>query len=616
MVETSLSQRSARCKHARKCRGRGAWLIALWLVIVPCLPANARTRPLPTLELRASNPFGLTDVGSYAAPAFADIDGDGDLDAFVGEFYGGVSLFENTGGLTSPAFAAPLANPLGLTGVASAAVPRFADIDGDGDFDAFVGAASGDTYFFRNTGSVTSPAFGLPLTNPFGLAAVGTYAAPSFVDIDGDGDLDVFVGTYDGDVAVFVNTGTAIAPAFATTSANPFGLTPTSGFAVPCFADMDEDGDADALVWDDAGIVRYSANTSSATSPAFAASVVNPFGFADAGAGSAGTLADIDGDGDLDAFVGNASGDTVFTENTSGGAQSPAFMGPSLNPFGLATVPSEATPGLGDLDGDGDLDALYGDANGDLAFLENTGTIVSPAFALPVANPFGLTHLNGGPIDPHLVDVDADGDLDLFVGTANGGLSFFGNTGSAVTPAFGAASANPFGLAGVPNGASPCLADLDGDGDRDALVGSSDGNLRLFENTGSVKTPAFAAPSTNPFGLADVGASSQPTLVDVDDDGDLDACVGEATGKVLVFRNDGSATSPAFASPAINGFGLAAFGNHAAPHFADIDGDGQVDGFVGSGDGATSFLRNVTRQRVFSDGFETGTIEEWSDSTP
>ena len=68
------------------------------------------------------------------------------------------------------------------------------DIDGDGDLDAFVGAESGRTYLVANIGTALEPKFALPSSNPFGLADVGTHAVPSFADLDGDGDFDAFIG--------------------------------------------------------------------------------------------------------------------------------------------------------------------------------------------------------------------------------------------------------------------------------------------------------------------------------------------------------------------------------------------------------------------------------------
>ena len=178
------------------------------------------------------NPFGLADVGSVNSPSFVDIDGDGDLDAFVGENNGYVKYFENTGSSSSPAFATSSDNPFGLADVGNNSSPSFVDIDGDGDLDAFVGATDGNVKYFENTGSSSAPAFATSSDNPFGLADVGGSSAPSFVDIDGDGDLDAFVGATDGNVKYFENTGSSSAPAFATSSDNPFGLVTVHGFSV------------------------------------------------------------------------------------------------------------------------------------------------------------------------------------------------------------------------------------------------------------------------------------------------------------------------------------------------------------------------------------------------
>ena len=104
--------------------------------------------------------------------------------------------------------------------------------------------------------------------------------------------------------------------------------------------------------------------------------------------------------------------------------------------------------------------------------------------------------------------------------------------------------------------------------------------------------PIFQTPSTNPFGLTDVGASASPTFVDIDADGDLDALVGNSDGNTLYYRNTGSATNPQFAAAATNPFGLTDVGFSASPTFVDIDGDGDLDAFVGNKDGNTLYYRN------------------------
>ena len=117
---------------------------------------------------------------------------------------------------TAQEFKVPLGlSPFGLTNVGNYSSPSFADVDGDGDLDAFIGRQNGDTEFFANTGSSSAPAFSTPVTNPFGLTDVGAFSSPSLADIDGDGDLDAFIGRRDGTTRFFENTGTSSsAPAF------------------------------------------------------------------------------------------------------------------------------------------------------------------------------------------------------------------------------------------------------------------------------------------------------------------------------------------------------------------------------------------------------------------
>jgi hypothetical protein len=276
--------------------------------------------PLPAFASASDNPFGLADVGSSSSPSFADLDGDGDLDAFIGESYGNTKYFQNTGTAISPAFASATDNPFGLADVGSSASPSFADLDGDGDVDAFIGEMTGSTQYFQNTGTAISLAFASASVNPFGLAYVGNSSAPSFADrdeasdpnpsspsfadLDGDGDLDAFIGERDGDTRFLQNTGTATSPVFAAASHNPFGLADVGSNATPSFADLDGDGDLDAFMGESGGDAKFFENTGTATSPAFAAASDNPFGLTDVGSYSSPSFADLDGDGDLDAFIG------------------------------------------------------------------------------------------------------------------------------------------------------------------------------------------------------------------------------------------------------------------------------------------------------------------------
>jgi hypothetical protein len=130
----------------------------------------------------------------------------------VGDYYGALKYFQNTGTPLIPNFAAPQLNPFGLDSTNNLAVPAFADLDGDGDLDLLVGEYYGTMQYFENTGSATSPQFAPSLANPFGLVPTYVYAFPAFADLDNDSDLDLLVGEYYGVMQYFENvTGVGIA---------------------------------------------------------------------------------------------------------------------------------------------------------------------------------------------------------------------------------------------------------------------------------------------------------------------------------------------------------------------------------------------------------------------
>lgn len=137
-------------------------------------------------------------------------------------------------------------------------------------------------------------------------------------------------------------------------------------------------------------------------------------------------------------------------------------------------------------------------------------------------------------------DWDGDGDYDLIVGNINGDVYVIPNEGSATLYAFGKerrlqAGGQPLK---VESRAGPCVADWDGDGDLDLLVGAEDGSVSLFRNTGSAKSPELAAAAQLvPPGKAVYGADApkQPQrgirsklcVADWNGDGRLDLLVGD-----------------------------------------------------------------------------------------
>jgi large repetitive protein len=311
-------------------------VLALWGFAGLAMPGTAQAEA--TFEHVMLEGFG---VDGHAAPTFADIDNDGDLDAFVGAGDGRVKFYRNTGSLTAPAFTAdaannPLAgvyldslNPNCRLGMACKyfAAPTFADIDNDGDLDAFASAGDGTVKFYRNTGSDSAPAFSADAANnPLAGVNAGGYAIPAFADIDGDGDLDAFVGAFNGRVKFYQNDGDDAAPNFVATgnySSDTGGnvINPLAGvnvwhYAAPTFADIDNDGDLDAFVGAGDGTVKFYRNDDTGTGPVFAAVAAgNPLAGFGVGGNATPTFPDIDNDGDLDLFVGRLYGKLKFFEN-------------------------------------------------------------------------------------------------------------------------------------------------------------------------------------------------------------------------------------------------------------------------------------------------------------
>jgi hypothetical protein len=212
----------------------------------------------------------------------------------------------------------------------------------------------------------------------------------------------------------------------------------------------------------------------------------------------------------------------------------------SESPLASVGGGGESSPELADLDGDGDLDAAVGGAPGQIAYFENVGAPAAAVFErrIGAADPFdGIV----GSFNPDLADLDGDGDLDALVGDSDGTLHYFENTGTPTAPALveQTGSANPFDGLGVGDLFFAELTDLDRDGDLDAVVGTWDGALKYFENIGTPAAPAFVERTggANPVGGIHVGDMNHPELADLDGDGDLDVLLGEDGGRVVLYRS-------------------------------------------------------------------------------
>jgi hypothetical protein len=361
---------------------------------------------------------------------FADIDQDGDPDFFWGDFFEpGVLLIRNAGTCSAPNLRGdpqpliPSGDTLSTSGYN---VPVLRDIDGDDDLDLFVGVLGGafnpqrtasDNFYFLERGADGD--LTLRTRRYLSTIDVGSESAPALADLDGDGDLDLLVGNKidpaaldRGRLYLFRNTGTPSAPAFRLADtldvANAYHL-------APAFADLDADGDLDLLMgsWNEGVMVLL--NAGSRMDPRFVR-------------------------------------DTALTLRIPRGSQT--------------------TPAIGDLDGDGDLDLLVGEAAGNLNFFRNEGTREALRFVL-VTEEFGNIDV-GRRSAPALVDLDGDRDLDLVIGREDAGAEVYRNVGSRAQGRFERDSTL---LVPLHHLGTPAFGDLDGDGSVEAVGGGLSGGL-------------------------------------------------------------------------------------------------------------------------------------------
>lgn len=454
--------------------------------------------------------------GLHTRPVLGDLNGDQREDLLVGHFDGSLILAENRGdgrfvGAELPGI------EVGLD-----ASPELADLDDDGDLDLVLGQRDGGLRWFQNTGSPSAPRWE-PATVM--NLDVGFGVTPDLSDLDGDGDLDLIAGRRGGDLLhAFLNVGAPSRPRFVRFR-RPGDVHFWGWWTAPA---LDPTG-TEAWLGVESGPLRTMALPSnpepSPVGPAPTPFV--PLAAFDAGARSVPALATFDASRPATLVVAALDGPLWLVPPVGrGDADSTAFTG--ITPgFGAAL-------GAGDLNGDGDVELITGDASGEVMAWEG--------------------HPRGAWIArPDLVR----------------------------------------GVHGT-SWASPELGDLDGDERKELLIGQGDGSIVAFDNTGTPEEPRWVARPQPLPGIAAVGGRAIPRLLNVA--GRRLLALGSAYGGIEIYRLSESDSGDAW-SPVAAGLAALDPTWYAAPAWGDVDGDGAPELVVGGESGGLMAYRPEKARR-------------------
>jgi hypothetical protein len=179
-----------------------------------------------SLTLLSSDVFG--DLGSYAAPAVTDLDGDGLLDILIGLYDGTIQHFEqntaNSLSFTQRTTSTSSFSNIVLPGNQAYAQPEVVDLDGNGLLDLVIGAYNGNTYRYEQSARNS-----LTFTGGSSLIAdIGDHASPVFADLNGDGLLDLLMGEWKAPLAQYAQAAAAPLPQYAQEAAAPLPVVLTS----------------------------------------------------------------------------------------------------------------------------------------------------------------------------------------------------------------------------------------------------------------------------------------------------------------------------------------------------------------------------------------------------
>lgn len=488
-------------------------------------------------------------ANSVDIPAFADVNNDGDIDVLNFDQPGSfVEYFENqtletTGGLDTIWFervsqcwgnfreaGGTSQVELGVfciggeaerSGVHAGSVILALDMDGDIDKELILGDVASPFLTMLTNGGTPLNANIVEQDATFPsydeLVEINEFLAPFSLDLDNDGLVDLAVAPTEklsqstDHIWWYKNTGTADNHVY-THQSNNFMVEQMVDIGVqsyPVFVDYNGDDLLDIIIGklgeympDGTGGGSYTSsltlleNVGTLEEPAFEwvtddfgnLSTHNLFGMFP-------TFGDLDGDGDLDMLVGDEAGFIHYFENTAAAGEAMSLEANQLFAFQISGN-AAATPFLVDITGDGLLDLVTGKKSGTLNYYENTGTASNFEFTLQ-SDFWGIVDVQqlgffNGYSAPVITTLDDTGTPYLVVNSESGNVHLYTDLAAdTFTHVF---NALPNIQEGGQGGLS--IADLNGDGFMEMLVGNIRGGVGLFSQ-GDFVVPAVEMVASN-----------------------------------------------------------------------------------------------------------------------
>lgn len=211
---------------------------------------------------------------------------------------------------------------------------------------------------------------------------------------------------------------------------------------------------------------------------------------------------------------------------------------------------------------------------------------------------------------PSTADWNNDGLMDLIVGEGmypTGKVRIYINEGTESQPLFDTylyAQSGGSDLTCPGSGCMGCFPRVvywNDDAVKDLLIGQADGRVKIFRGIGDDTAPTFDAGTLLQVGPAgsktdiDVGIRATPSVVDWNNDGIRDLVVGAKPANIFLYINEGTDTEPDYRSQQLvkeNGANLLVPSDRSSPVVMDLDDDGKKDILTGNTNGQLLFYRN------------------------